>query len=143
MIGDLACLFLKKHNFEPRAVGGMTLGADPIATAIAMAAPRHKMSLDAFIVRKTPKGHGTSAWMEGVKSFRPKDKLLLLEDVVTTGASGIRSVKIAQEAGFETLGLLTIVDREEGAKEACEKEGVPFFSLCTVGEIREKNREKG
>ena len=142
LIGDLGCLFLKKHKLYPRAVGGMTLGADPVAMAIAMASPKHKMNLNAFIVRKEPKSHGTARWLEGTKSFSLGEKLLLLEDVVTTGGSGIRSVRIVQEAGFQALGLLSIVDRMDGASEACKKEGMPFFSLCTVEEIRKQSRDK-
>lgn len=136
LIGDLACDLIQREKLEPFAVGGMTLGADPVAVAISMAAASVKMPLEAFIVRKEPKGHGTEQWIEGAKAYPRGAKVLMIEDVVTTGGSGIKSVQIAQQAGYEVLGLFTVVDRLEGGAEACAKAGIPLFSLCTLDDFR-------
>ncbi len=139
IIGSLACDMIKEKSLDPYAVGGMTLGADPVAVAIAYAAWCRKRKLESFIVRKEPKGHGTEQWIEGAKAFPGGAKVLMIEDVVTTGGSGIKSVKIAQNAGFEVLGLFTVVDRLEGGAEACKEAGIPLFSLCTLDDFRSQN----
>lgn len=139
LIGSLACDLMDKENLDPFAVGGMTLGADPVAVAIAYAAADCGKTLQSFIVRKEPKGHGTGQWIEGTKSYPEGAKVLMIEDVVTTGGSGIKSVQIAKNAGYEVLGLFTVVDRMEGGQEACDKEGIPLFSLCTLDDFRSKS----
>lgn len=139
LIGSLAFDLIEEKGLDPYAVGGMTLGADPVSVAIAYAAAQRGKRLESFIVRKEPKGHGTEQWIEGAKSFPAGSKVLMIEDVVTTGGSGIKSVKIAKNAGYEVLGLFTVVDRLEGGAEACKEEGIPLFSLCTLDDFRSKN----
>ncbi len=114
----------------------MTLGADPLATSVSLAAYRRGLNIPAFIVRKQPKAHGTLAWVEGAKSFPKGASLLLLEDVITTGGSSLTAVEKLEESGFKVESLITVVDREEGGKAAIEKNGIRFFSLCTLSEIR-------
>ncbi len=139
LIGSLAVDLMEEKGLNPLAVGGMTLGADPVSVAIAFAAADRGKELESFIVRKEPKGHGTEQWIEGAKSYPKGAKVLMIEDVVTTGGSGIKSVKIVQNAGFEVLGLFTVVDRLEGGQDACKEAGIPLFSLCALDDFRSKN----
>jgi len=96
-------------------IGGLTLGADPIAYATAMVANQYCKPVDVFIVRKEPKGHGTQQWIEG--NMKPGSNVVIFEDVLTTGASAIKAVKKVEEAGFNVIGVLALVDREEGGAE--------------------------
>lgn len=139
LIGALSVQLLQKNGIHPYAVGGLTLGADPLATAVSLEAYHAGWSLPAFIVRKETKGHGTLAWVEGAKSFPQGAPLLVIEDVATTGGSSLKAVERLQLAGFHVLGILTVVDREEGARATIEGKGLKFFSLCTLSEIRSEN----
>ena len=138
LVGALACDWLKKQKWQVHAVGGMTLGADPIAVAVAFEAGKRGMPLQAFIVRKEPKGHGTARWLEGTKTFPENAPVLVVEDVVTTGGSSLKAIQAIREAGFRVQGLLTVVDREEGGASAFQQAGVDFFSLCRLHEVRGK-----
>jgi orotate phosphoribosyltransferase len=136
LIGVLAVELLKKEKLAPYAVGGLTLGADPLATAVSLAAFHAGQNIPAFIVRKAPKDHGTLAWIEGAKSYPQGAELVVVEDVATTGGSSLKAVEKLREAGFRVSAILTVVDREEGAREAVEAQGLKFFSLSTLREIR-------
>lgn len=140
MIGSLAVLAIAENKLKPYAVGGMTLGADPLATSVSLAAFANGMEMPAFIVRKQPKDHGTLAWIEGAKSFPKGAELLVLEDVATTGGSALKAVDKLEEAGFRVTAVMTVVDRGEGAREAIEARGMQFFSLCDLREIRRQNK---
>ena len=85
-----------------QAVGGITLGADPIATATSIAALLAGQQMHAFIIRKEPKGHGTGAWLEGRKNFKPGSRVVIVEDVVTSGGSSLKAIKRAEEV-FEKI----------------------------------------
>lgn len=113
------------------AAGGMTLGADPLAAAVALTSHGAGRPIHAFIVRKEPKGHGTRAWIEGTGALRPGAPVAILEDVITTGASTLRAVARAREAGLRVVGVVAVVDREEeGGREHVEREaGVPVRAL--------------
>src|SRR3989338_2338985 len=100
LVACLACDLTESEKLEAYAGGGMTMGADPIATAISFEAGLRKKSLPAFIVRKEPKGHGTGQWLEGVKTYPQGAKLLVVEDVVTTGGSSLQAIKAIRAAGF-------------------------------------------
>lgn len=117
------------------AVGGPTLGADPLATAIALVSSLEGRPVPGFIVRKEPKGHGTRRWIEGKKNFADGCRVVVVEDVVTTGGSGLSAVEKIEEEGYKVVGLLAVVDREEGAREAIEAKGYRFESLFTKTEI--------
>lgn len=110
-------------------VGGLTLGADPIASAISLTAALSGRELPAFIVRKETKGHGTGAWIEGVKLLPPGGRVAVLEDVVTTGGSAEKAITRCRDAGFVVDTVLALVDREEGGREALEAQGVRLVSL--------------
>jgi len=116
-------------------VGGLTLGADPIATATSVVSFLEGRPIPAFIIRKEPKGHGTGAWLEGRKNFKPGAKVVIVEDVVTTGGSSLKAVARAQEEGLVVLGVVTLVDREEGGRECIEKEGYWLKAIFTKAEI--------
>lgn len=123
-------------GIKPYAVGGLTLGADPLATAVSIAFFSVDMTVPAFIVRKQPKEHGTLAWIEGAKTFPKGASLVVLEDVTTTGGSSLKAVEKLEEAGFKVTAILTVVDRQEGAREVIEGKGLKFLSLCTLSDIR-------
>jgi orotate phosphoribosyltransferase len=118
-----------------QAVGGITLGADPIATATSIAAFLAGNPLHAFIIRKEPKGHGTGQWLEGRKNLPPGTRVVIVEDVVTTGGSSLKAVKRAEEEGLKVLGIVALVDREEGGRENIEKEGYWLKALFTKSEV--------
>jgi orotate phosphoribosyltransferase len=119
-----------------QAVGGMTLGADPLATAVSLASHARGLSWPAFIVRKTPKDHGTSRFIEGTENLSAGARVLVLEDVVTTGGSSLQAIERLREAGYVPVAVLTVVDRQQGGQEAFERAGVRLFSLLTLSELR-------
>ncbi len=118
-----------------QAVGGITLGADPIATATSIAAHLDGRSLHAFIIRKEPKGHGTGQWLEGRKNLPPGTRVVIVEDVVTTGGSSLKAVRRAEQEGLEVLGIVALVDREEGGRENIEAEGYWLRTIFTKSQI--------
>ena len=133
LIGTLGLAELDDAGWSPDAVGGLTLGADPIAYAIAHAAAHTYRNLDAFTVRKEAKEHGTGKLIEG--SFRPGMNVVIVEDVITTGDSALRAAKTITEAGGNVLGVLAVVDREEGGRERIEEAGYAVRALARVSEL--------
>ncbi|MEP6797322.1 MAG: orotate phosphoribosyltransferase, partial [Lapillicoccus sp.] len=115
------------------AVGGLTLGADPVATAMLHAAAAAGERLDAFVVRKEGKAHGLQQRIEG-PSISGR-RVLVVEDTTTTGASPLAAVRAAREAGAEVVAVATIADRSTGAGEVIEAEGVPYRFAFTVEEL--------
>ena len=119
---------------EAIAVAGLTLGADPLVSGVAMAAALVRRSLDALIVRKQAKGHGTGAWLEG--PLPQKGALItVLEDVVTTGGSSLKAVHQLREAGFVVNRVITLVDREEGGAAAMAAADLELVSLFRLSEV--------
>lgn len=122
------------------AVGGLTLGADPLVSAVAMAAAQSGRPLDALIVRKEAKGHGTGAWLEG--PLPPAgSRVTVLEDVVTTGGSSIKAVNQLREAGFVVNRVVTIVDREEGGAAAMAAADLELMSLFRLEQVAARAKE--
>jgi orotate phosphoribosyltransferase len=135
-IGPLGLRALRARGWRPAAVGGLTLGADPIAYAISYASaldPAGAEPLRAFTVRKEAKAHGTGRLIEG--PFRAGDRVAVIEDVITTGGSALRAVEAVRAAGGEVAGVLALVDREEGGREALEGAGLEVAALTTATEI--------
>ncbi|MCP9775813.1 orotate phosphoribosyltransferase [Cyanobium sp. HWJ4-Hawea] len=130
----LGALFLEQVEPEALAVAGLTLGADPLVSAVAMGAALAGRSLDALIVRKEAKGHGTGAWLEGPLP-EPGSRITVLEDVVTTGGSSLKAVNQLREAGYEVRRVVTIVDRQEGGLEAMTAAGLELRSLFLLEEV--------
>jgi orotate phosphoribosyltransferase len=115
------------------AVGGLTLGADPIACAIAYASAATQSPLRAFTVRKEPKTHGTAKLIEG--PFRAGDRVVVIEDTITTGSSAQKAIDAVRSADGTVVGVLALVDREEGGREALEAKGLRVISLARAAEI--------
>ena len=141
---------IRKRGWAPEALGGMTLGADPIVTAVAMLSaqegqPRAETSqerrrafIHGFLVRKAEKGHGTGQRIEGFRKMGAR--AVIVDDVCTTGASTVQAIEAAREAGFHLIGVLCLVEREEaGGRAAVEKAAgaAPFISVFTASEVRQ------
>ena len=126
---------LKKFDSPVEGVGGPTMGADPIATATAMVSSLAGDPIPAFIIRKEPKKHGTGQWVEGRKNLRQGARVVIVEDVVTTGGSSLKAVEKAREEGLEVLGVIVLVDREEGGRETMEAQGVALRAIFTKSEV--------
>ncbi len=132
LIGRAGLAALRASGWPVDAVGGLTLGADPIAYAIAhasaLAAERGDGDMvRAFTVRKEAKQHGTGKLIEG--PFQSGDRVVVVEDVITTGGSALKAVEAVRAAGGTVLGVLALVDREEGGREAIEAKGLPVRAL--------------
>lgn len=115
------------------SVGGLTLGADPIAYAIAYASQLAGTPVRAFTVRKEAKQHGTGQLIEG--QFRAGDRVVIVEDVITTGGSARKAVAAVRAAGGEVVGVLAVVDRQEGGREALEADGLVVQALVTAEQL--------
>ncbi len=175
LVGRLLLDRIRRLDPPPRGAGGLTLGADPLASAVAMASwleyeawraqaqpeeagperaveeagsarrraeakPEQSKDLggshppspiDAFIVRKEPKGHGTGQWIEGRKTIPDGSRVVVLEDVVTSGGSALKAIERCRAEKLVVAGCFALVDRQEGGREAIEAQGVPLDSLFT------------
>lgn len=133
LIGRLGLSALHSSNWNVQSIGGLTLGADPVAYAIAYASAATASPVRAFTVRKEVKSHGTGQLIEG--PFSPGDRVAVIEDVITTGSSALRAVKAITKAGGKVTGVLAVVDREEGGREALETSGLEVIALTRASEI--------
>ena len=133
IIGPLALSVLEESNWRVDAIGGLTLGADPISYAISYASAQSSRPLRAFTVRKEVKDHGTGRLLEG--PFRRGDRVAVIEDVITTGGSALRAIEAVRAADGIVAGVLALVDREEGGRQTIEEAGVPVVALVTAGQI--------
>jgi orotate phosphoribosyltransferase len=133
IIGPLALSVLGKTDWRVDAIGGLTLGADPISYAISYASAQSNRPLRAFTVRKEAKDHGTGKLLEG--PFRRGDRVAVIEDVITTGGSALRAIDAVRAAHGIVAGVLALVDREEGGRQAIEGAGVSVVALVTAGQI--------
>jgi orotate phosphoribosyltransferase len=136
VIGRLGLAAIRRAGWRPRGIGGLTLGADPVAYAIAAASfleANTGDSIDAFSVRKEPKGHGTKRQIEG--NFQKGDAVVVVEDVITSGASAARAATVLEEAGGRVLGVMAVVDREQGGKDLLEARGLRVLVLTAMSEL--------
>lgn len=133
LIGKLILDALKDYDVD--AVGGYTLGADPIVSVVAALSSETERPFPAFIVRKEPKKHGERRLIEG--PFRQGWKVAVVDDVVTTGGSTLKACRAVEEEGGEVEVALTLVDRLEGGRENLEKKGYTFLSLFTRKDLLE------
>src|SRR4051794_38374009 len=133
LIGPLGFEALRASGWPVDAVGGLTLGADPVSYAIAYASALAGSSVRAFTVRKEAKAHGTGRLIEG--PFREGDRVAVIEDVITTGGSALRAVEAVRAAGGTVAGVLAVVDREEGGREALEAAGIAVIALAQASEV--------
>jgi orotate phosphoribosyltransferase len=133
LIGQLGFEALSASDWNVQSVGGLTLGADPVAYAIAYTSARSTRPIRAFTVRKEAKTHGTGQLIEG--PFSPGDRVAVVEDVITTGASALKAVSAIRAAGGAVTGVLAVVDRGEGGREILQEHGLSVITLVTAAEI--------
>ncbi len=133
----LASMMLLEH-VDTKVVAGLTLGADPLVSGVSVCSALDMRLIDALIVRKEAKGHGTKAWIEG-REFPEGTKVVVLEDVITTGGSAIQAVKRLRDAGYKVDKVVAVVDRQEDgeADAAMKEEGLELKSLFTLKELCE------
>jgi orotate phosphoribosyltransferase len=129
LIGELMLDALSELP-ECQAVGGVELGGCPLASAVALVSHQRGRGLPALYVRKARKDHGTAKLVEGDKSLRPGIKVALLEDVITTGGSSLKAVETLATAGAEVVGIVALVDREEGGADTIREAGLPLVSIA-------------
>lgn len=137
LIGDLLLDTLESLPEKPSAVGGLTLGADPLVTAMVIAAYGREIDLAAIICRKGAKSHGTKRAMEHPPTLMAGDKVVAIDDVITSGASTLQAIEIMRTGGFEINAALCVVDRNAGGREALEAEGVEVHALFTLDDLTE------
>ncbi len=133
LVGRLGLQLIREAGWACDAVGGLTLGADPIAYAICHASADSASPVRAFTVRKEPKAHGTGRHVEG--PLAAGDRVVIVEDVITTGGSAARAIEAVKREGAHPIAVLAVVDREEGGREHLEALGVPVRALATATEI--------
>ena len=133
LIGRLGVDVIRSAGWAPAAVGGLTMGADPVSYAIAAASFGSPPVIEAFSVRKEAKGHGTKRQIEG--NFRGGDPVVVIEDVITSGGSALRAVEAVETGGGLVLGILAVVDRQQGGREAIEAKGHKVVSLTTSSRL--------
>ncbi len=133
LIGELGLAAIRDAGWAATAVGGLTLGADPVAYAVALASRHAPPELDAFTVRKDAKAHGAKRQIEGC--FRAGDRVVIVEDVVTTGHSALRAVDAVTTAGGVITGVLAVVDREEGGRATIEQAGYALRVLISLHDL--------
>ena len=129
LVGRLVLAEVRSLVPDVQAVGGLTMGADPIASAVSLTSFLADRPIPAFYVRKEPKGHGTQQWIEGRKGIPEGARVCVLEDVVTTGGSTLKAIERCRQEGLDVGGVVALVDREEGGKAAVEAAGVVIRSL--------------
>jgi orotate phosphoribosyltransferase len=136
LTGEVFADEIRQFGWKPRAIGGLTMGADPIVVAVSVVSGE----LDGFLVRKAEKQHGTGQRIEG---FREKGaRVVIVDDVCTTGASTVQAIEAAREFGFEVVGVMCLVEREEAeGRPNVEKAagGVPFISIFTANDVRQQH----
>ena len=123
---------IRREKIDAQAIGGMTLGADPIVSAVAALSNVEGPKIDAFIVRKEEKGHGTMKWIEG--PVQPGMKVIIVDDVVTTGGSTLKAIDKALDFGLQVVAVIALLDREEGGTETLSAK-YPFFPVTRRTEI--------
>jgi len=136
LIGNI--IFDMLPDSEVKGIGGLTLGADPIADAVAYTSYLRKKPVEAFVVRKTTKAHGTMQWIEG--NITAGDKVVVVDDVITTGKSTIEAITRAKEGGLDVVKVIALVDRQEGGKENIEALGHKVETVVTREEVMELYR---
>ncbi len=133
LIGPLGLAAIEAAGWAPRAVGGLTMGADPMAYAIARASADRAAPVDAFSVRKEAKTHGTGKRIEG--NFAAGWGVVVVEDVITSGGSALNAIEAVRSEGGNVLGVLALVDREQGGRSAIETAGLPVVALVTTADL--------
>ncbi len=139
LIGNIIFDMIK--DLSPNGVGGLTLGADPIADAVAYTSFLKGRPIEAFVVRKTAKSHGTMQWIEG--NIQSGDRVVIVDDVITTGKSTIEAINKAKEAGLDIVKVTALIDRQEGGRENIESAGFPVEAVITREEVMDLYKASG
>ena len=134
-IGTLLLEALGDTGWEFSGAGGMTLGADPLTTALGVASYERGAPLAGFIVRKEAKEHGAGRQIEAAGTLEPGARVVVLDDTVTTGGSTLRAIEAMRESGYIVAGAACVVDRLEGGRELLSANGVPLISLFTLSDL--------
>jgi orotate phosphoribosyltransferase len=131
LIGNLVFDTIRELGLKPKAIGGLTMGADPIATATAYTSHVRNEPIEAMVIRKEPKGHGTMSQIEG--NVKAGDEVIIIDDVVTTGGSTIKAMEAAQKAGLRIIAVIILLDRAEfDGRKNIERLGCPVYSILTI-----------
>jgi orotate phosphoribosyltransferase len=117
----------------PDAVGGLSMGADPVTSAVVTMAGVEGIPLKGFLIRKEAKGHGTQRFVEG--PVQPGNRVVIVEDVITTGGSSLLAIDRSQEFGLIVERVITVIDRLAGAQQALAARGIPLESLVTIRDL--------
>jgi len=133
LVGRLGLAAMRERGWDASAVGGLTLGADPVAYAIARASCETPPQVHAFTVRKVAKSHGASRRIEGC--LEPGAHVVVVEDVITTGGSALEAARAVLAEGGDVLGVVAVVDRDEGGRQAVEAEGLTVYALVAVRQL--------
>lgn len=134
LIGELLFAHVqayREQHHQIAGIGGLTLGADPLVTATTVVSARHQAPVHGFLVRKTPKTHGTQTYLERAAELRDGDPVLIVEDVVTTGGSARLACDRARAEGLQPIGVLGIVDRDEGGRDSFSEMQIDFSAIFT------------
>ena len=131
----IARLMLDRLSDNATGIGGMTLGADPIACSVTALSNTLGRPIHGFIIRKEPKGHGTGQYLVGEGNLPPGSNVVMVEDTTTTGGSLIKAIHRAEAAGLKVVQCITVVDRQEGAKEALQAAGYTLEALTNRAEL--------
>ncbi|NEO97579.1 MAG: orotate phosphoribosyltransferase [Symploca sp. SIO2E9] len=129
-------LLLSMLPVDTQAVAGLTLGADPIVTAVSIISALENRPIPALIIRKEPKGHGTMAYIEG-PTLAAGAKVVVLEDVVTTGKSAMKAVEHLKNAGYQVEQVIALVDRQQGGAQLYQSVGLKFQAVFNIEDIRQ------
>ncbi len=138
LIGRVFLEKMQERGWRPAAVGGMSIGADPLVAAVARESLELGLNIDCFLVRKESKKHGTRQYLEGLDNPGGLE-VVILDDVCTTGGSTVQAIERSREAGLNVLGAICLVDRESGARQAIEDQlGCPFDRIFRMKELLEE-----
>src|ERR1700730_10371351 len=141
LVGKVFLDKMRERGWSPHAVGGLTMGADPIAMAVARESLERESSINCFVIRKEPKKHGRKRYIEGIEDTQGVD-VVIIDDVCSTGESTATAINRAREAGMNVLGALCLVDREMGARECIEQRlECPFDRIFTLAQLSHGGRE--
>ena len=135
LVGKVFYDAMRSSNVPVEGVGGLCIGADPIVTAISVVSFMENNPIQAFIIRKEPKKHGKSLWIEGRNNLRKGAAVAIVDDVVTTGGSTLKAIRSATEEGFQVVKVMALVDRDEGGKENLLREGYQLEAIFTRGDF--------
>lgn len=133
LIGSAGMDTIAAQGWTPDAIGGLTMGADPVTFAISHTSAIQQRPIRAFSVRKEPKAHGTGNRIEGL--FQKGDRVVVIEDVITTGKSALQAIDAIEEAGGIIVGVLAVVDRKDGGRDAILARGYPVTALTTIDQL--------